>query len=283
MLRDIIKLLRVKQWVKNGFVLAPLLFAGLYTQPAYWQLAGLAVLAFSLMASAIYVLNDILDRHKDALHPKKRHRPLPTGRVSVATGWALFVIILLLAVGILTFLPHECMMIAAIYVLQNIAYSAGLKRVAVLDVMLIAVGFVLRVLMGAYAIGVVASPWIVLSTFTLALFLGFGKRRSELVNAGAEARVVLKDYPQSFLDGMLVATCTLAALTYAIYAVEHAQTSQNAGFVYTIGFVFFGLIRYLHVLFTKKQGEEPELVLLSDPLFTLNAVLWLVLTLAFLA
>lgn len=281
-LKDIIRLVRVKQWVKNGFVLMPLMFAGAYHDTSLIAQALLAMFVFSLIASSVYIFNDLVDRQKDREHPKKRHRAIASGRISVKMAIFLWVVLLVGGTGLATYLPVSCLIILIIYVIQNILYTAWLKHVAVLDVLLIAVGFVLRVLMGAYAIDVVASPWIILSTFMLALFLGFGKRRKEMDIGGIHTRAVLKEYTTPLLDGLLFISSTASVLAYAIYAVERSADIQNPGLVYTVVFVCLGIFRYLHAIYVKGEGDEPELMLIRDPLFVINGTAWLFLTIYFL-
>jgi 4-hydroxybenzoate polyprenyltransferase len=279
----LIVLLRPKQWVKNAFVFAPLFFSFHYTSFFNWQQTILAALAFAFVSSAIYVMNDIVDVESDKKHPRKKKRPVASGAVSVEMASLMAVISLLFSGGIGFHLPQACQYILGIYFVMNIAYSFFLKKIAILDVMIIASGFVLRVLMGAYAIGVIVSPWIVLSTFLLALFLGFGKRRTELVSRGSTSRASLGEYNSELLDQLITMSCTSALLSYAIYTVGVAQAERKTELVYTVAFVAFGLFRYLQHLYFSKKGESPEKILFSDPIFIINLLAWLAVTLFILS
>lgn len=272
----LLMLLRPKQWVKNSFVAAPLFFALKVDQLPAWEASIAAVVAFTFIASAIYILNDVRDREEDRLHPVKKHRPIAAGAVKIPT--AAFLAILLLAFGFLitSVLPKACFYVIVTYILMNISYSFFIKRIAILDVITIALGFVLRVLMGAYAIEVVVSPWIILSTFLLALFLGFGKRLHEYNIMNAKSRQALSGYNREFLDKLINATCATSLISYAIYAVEVAQRMGKTNFVFTVFFVAFGLFRYLQFLYLNKEGGSPESILYTDRLFIANILAWLI-------
>ena len=192
MIKQIIKLIRVKQWIKNAFVLAPLLFSLNFMNVEPVIKAALAFFAFSFTASVVYVMNDILDRKKDALHPKKKNRPIASGKISVKQ--ALFIVVgLLIADAVcLCCLPIKTALTILIYVLINILYSFRLKHIVLVDVFIIAIGFILRVYAGAYAISVPVSSYIFMTTLFVSLFLGFTKRKMELQNSGATTRKVLK-------------------------------------------------------------------------------------------
>ncbi|MGE0754768.1 MAG: decaprenyl-phosphate phosphoribosyltransferase [Alphaproteobacteria bacterium] len=275
-----IRLLRPKQWIKNGFVFAPLLFAGQFQQPGAWQQALLAALCFLSISCVVYVINDIRDRIEDTHHPVKRNRPLAAGELTVATAWMIAGSLALVALALLANLPPACTNVAALYVGLNILYTLQLKHVAIADIFFIAFCYVLRVLMGAYALAVAISPWIILSTFTLALFLGFGKRYHEIaILAYVEHKPNLRQYSREFLDRLVIISGCSALMSYAIYAAELAAETGKVELIYTVGFVAFGLFRYMQSIYVRGLGGEPETIILTDRAQLVNLTLWLATTL----
>ncbi|NDF12233.1 MAG: decaprenyl-phosphate phosphoribosyltransferase [Proteobacteria bacterium] len=279
----LLKLMRPKQWIKNLFVVAPLVFSMTFYDSVNVIHTIIAVAVFIAASSAVYVMNDICDVKADRKHPKKKHRPIASGEVSVPTAMVLLVALVCAGIYGIRFLPINCAVITTIYILLNIFYSFKLKHIAILDVSLIAVGFVLRVLMGAAAISVDVSPWIILATFLLALFLGFGKRRHEVTTpSGNKTRSSLNEYTAELLDNLINVTCAAALMCYAIYAVDVARTTHKVEFVYTVGFVALGLFRYLHFIYVSNKGDSPENAIYQDRLFLLNLLLWLGISLRIL-
>lgn len=275
-----IKILRFRQWVKNVFVLAPLLFSFNYDSPEKVGMAVLATLIMSFLASSVYIFNDIYDKEEDKHHPRKKKRPIASGQIRVFNGIILAFVLLLLAFAGLLNLPPKCLLIAGLYVATNIFYTLSFKHQAVLDVLAISSGFVFRILMGAYAIGVFVSPWILITTFFLALFLGFGKRRYELsLDEYVKVRKSLKIYTISFLDHLISLCAGGAIFTYALYAVEMAQQHGKPLVIYTLGFVVFGIFRYMHHLMIKIDGGDPATLLFKDKIFLINNALWIFVTL----
>lgn len=279
----LLKLLRPRQWIKNAFVIAPIFFAQQFASVEAWLLTLSAAFAFALAASAVYIFNDICDRKEDRLHPVKRLRPLASERVRIRYA---VLIALCCAVGsamLLFELPLSCAWVVGLYVLLNIAYTLVLKHRALLDVFFIAACFVLRVLMGCFALSVMVSPWILLTTFMLALFLGFGKRYHELgVEGYAEQKQNLQHYSRELLDRLVVICGGSALVCYAIYTADIANHTGNVNIVYTVAFVAFGLFRYLQSIYVYGQGGEPEAIILRDKWQWLNIALWLVTTLLIL-
>jgi decaprenyl-phosphate phosphoribosyltransferase len=271
-----LSLYRPKQWVKNGFILAPLFFSLRFNEPTAVLAALMAVASFVLAAGAVYIFNDLRDIEEDRKHPVKRYRAVPAGKVSVRGAVITAVLSLSGAVYLSTLLPAECLIVLSTYLVVNFLYSMALKQVAILDVNIVAMGFVLRVLMGSYAIRVDFSPWIILTTFLLALFLGFGKRLHELSTSGKKVRHALAGYNRALLDKLINVTCATALLSYAIYAVETAARQQKIEFVYTVFFVVLGLFRYLQFLYFDEEGGAPESIIYRDKFFTANILLWLI-------
>ena len=275
-----VRLLRPKQWIKNAFVFAPLFFAHQFMDPKSWYLAVTASLTFLSISCTVYIFNDMYDMSEDRRHPVKKLRPLAAREVSVFEALLLACAFVAIAIFILFFLPIYCSVIAAIYIALNICYTLYLKRIAILDVFFIAFCYVLRVLMGCYALEVTVSPWIILSTFLLALFLGFGKRYNELsVDDYAKFKPNLQQYSKSLLDRLVTICGGATLITYAIYTAEISHQLGKVEIVYTTAFVAFGLFRYLQYIYVFNEGGEPENILFKDKLQIANITLWLIVTL----
>lgn len=275
-----LRLLRPKQWIKNGFVFAAILFSGKYTDIRSWYMSVEAALAFFCAASVVYIINDIHDAEEDRGHPLKKSRPVASGEVSVFSATMMACVAAAAALFTLTVLPRGCAVIVLLYATLNIIYTFWLKHIAIIDIFTIAFCYVLRVLMGCYAISVTVSPWIILTTFLLALFLGFGKRYHEMgIETYAKSKLNLQHYNRDLLDRLVVITGCAALLAYAIYAAEVAASSGQVAVIYTVGFVAFGLFRYLQSIYVYKQGGEPETIILRDPLQLANLAFWLFVTL----
>ncbi len=278
-----LRLLRPHQWLKNGFVFVGLLFGHGWSDPAKVQAALHAFAAFCLVSSAVYVLNDLIDREQDRQHPRKRHRPLASG--SMAPASALLLMVACLALGLaLAFGQVAAPWVFVAYVLINIGYSFGLKHVVVLDVFLIASGFMLRILAGTLGIGVVPSHWLLLCGLMLTLFLGFAKRRAELIALADESgnhRRVLEHYSGTFLDQMMSVAATGTVVSYSLYTVSPDTVALHgtAHLIYTVPFVLYGMFRYLFRLHLRGGGGDPALELLRDPHLIAAAAGWLGTTL----
>ena len=281
----VIQLLRPRQWTNNFFVLAPLCFSFEYNSLQSLITASLAMVAFILASCATYIINDMCDIEEDRMHPIKCHRPLANGRVTMREAFFLAVSCLCGgAVLLVFFLPPLCSVILTLYLFLQIAYNYHLKHTALLDVMTIATGFVLRVLMGAYAIIVPVSPWIVVTTFLLACFLGFGKRYHELsVLEYAHSRLSLQRYSRKLLNQLINVSCAATFLSYTLYAVDIGNALNKPEMMYSALFVIIGLFRYLQVLYVDKEGGEPERVLLGDGFFLINCITWLIVTMGILS
>ena len=270
--------MRPRQWIKNLFVMAPLLFSyNLFVPVAVGQALGAYVL-FCLVSSSAYLLNDIQDREQDRLHPKKRHRPLVAGELGVGMALGAMVGLLLLALLGGVMLSKTLALVLFGYWFVNLLYSAWLKRQVILDVFAIASGFVLRVV-GGVAIQVEISHWLLLCTTLLALFLGFSKRRYELVLLGEEAaghRQVLEEYSPYFLDMMIGIVTASTVMSYAFYTVseETVRKFHTRGLLLTLPFVLYGIFRYLYLVYHKDQGGDPTQSLLADRPMVINLCLW---------
>ncbi len=277
--RELIRSMRPRQWAKNVFVLAPLVFARQIGDLTAVHRSLLAFAAFSLLASAIYLFNDIRDREEDRKHPRKRQRPIAAGRLGVAPAGAAAAV---LAAGALTIgagLGGPFLLILGAYLAANLLYSLGLKRVVILDVMILSLGFVLRVLAGGVAAAVEVSAWLILCTSFLALFLAFSKRRHELIllaDDASEQRQVLTHYSPAFLDQMINVVTASTVVAYAVYAIspETVEKFHTRDLILTMPFVLFGIFRYLYLIYQRPSERNPTEAILGDKPFLINIVLW---------
>ena len=268
-------MLRPNQWVKNAFVFAPLIFALGFNNHENWVLGVVACLAFICASSIVYIFNDMYDIKGDRLHPEKRLRPLASSLVTVRQAFFVAAFLVGIMVGFVMVLPYQTWIILFLYLVQNLLYTFWLKRVAIIDVLMVALGFVLRVLMGGYAVNIPVSPWLLVATLMLALFLGFAKRYHELRRLHNPETAMLGAYNMNLLDRMISVSCGGALMTYVLYTVEIANKFHDNRIVYTVVFVIFGLFRYLQYVYYSKKGGTPEKILYNDPLFIGNIVLWL--------
>ncbi|MBY4595926.1 decaprenyl-phosphate phosphoribosyltransferase [Ottowia caeni] len=268
-LLGLIRLMRPKQWVKNGFVLGPLIFSGAFLDAVAISQALLALVLFCVASSATCVINDIQDIERDRRHPRKsRIRPLAAGLVSVPSAlWLLAVLYGVLVLG--WFVAPRVVMVIVAYLVLNLAYTFMLKHQPVVDIFTIAIGFVLRVYAGAMALDVPVSSWMFITTLCLALYLGAIKRRQELSQSGSEGREVLKKYSVSLVDRYAEMSATGALLFYSMFVM-----SASPELVITIPLVLFGLFRYWYVVETLEGGESPTDALLADWQLLLTVMLW---------
>jgi 4-hydroxybenzoate polyprenyltransferase len=285
---NLIRLLRPKQWVKSLFVFVGLLFGHAWGDShLVWRVVAAAV-GFALVSSCVYILNDIADRDADRKHPRKRQRPLAQGSVSLNAAIALAVCVGVVG-GVLGYYasPTVAAMLA-VYGLMNIAYSLGLKRVVILDVFIIAAGFMLRLLAGTSGVGIPPSQWLLLCGLMLTLFLGFVKRRAELgdeTDDKAVQRKVLRDYSTTLLDQMITIAAAGIIMSYSLYTLS-AETIEKQGtalLMLTVPFVIYGVFRYLFLLHQHQQGEDPAGEALQDPHLLVTVILWLATTLWLIA
>jgi len=285
---DWIRLLRPKQWVKSLFVFVGLLFGHAWGDThLVWRVVAAAV-SFALVSSCVYILNDIADREADRKHPRKRRRPLAQGTVSLNAAIALAVCVGV-AGGVLGYYasPTVAAMLA-VYGLMNIAYSLGLKRVVILDVFIIAAGFMLRLLAGTSGVGIPPSQWLLLCGLMLTLFLGFVKRRAELGDEAADKAVqrkVLRDYSTMLLDQMITIAAAGIIMSYSLYTLsaETIETHGTSLLMLTVPFVIYGVFRYLFLLHQHQQGEDPASEAVQDPHLLVTVLLWLATTLWLIA
>ena len=265
--------------MKNLFVFVPLVFAHRLDRfdLALRSLAAFA--AFCAAASAIYLLNDLRDRDADRLHPVKRRRPIAAGSLGTPVAAAASAVLATGAMTLAWTLGRGFSLCLGIYLALNVLYSLGLKRLVILDVMTIALGFVLRVEAGAQAISVEVSSWLLLCTIFVALFLGFAKRRHELAHqlaSSGETRAVLEHYSLTFVDQMINVVTASTVVAYALYSVDPATAARlgTGHLVVTVPMVLFGIFRFLFLLYQKADLVSPTEAILRDPPFLVNLVLW---------
>ncbi len=277
--RALLEALRPHQWTKNLLVFAGLLFGGQLLVGEQVLRACAAFAAMCLAASATYLFNDLRDRAADREHPLKRNRPIASGRLGEGPAITAALAFAAIALGIGFVLNSATGLTIAAYVALTLIYSISVKHMVILDVMTLASGFVLRVLAGAFAVNVAASYWLLLCTFTVALFLGFGKRRAELINletSAATHRPVLDHYSTVFLDQMIAIVTSATLVCYILYTVDRrtVEVFETRLLVLTVPFVLYGLFRYLYLLYHRRRGDSPTSTILLDPAFLINGFLW---------
>jgi decaprenyl-phosphate phosphoribosyltransferase len=265
----LVRLLRPRQWIKNGFVLAPLIFSGSFVRESAIIEALSAFLLFCAASSATYVFNDLQDRVADAMHPvKSRTRPLASGAVSPRTAYILLGILYGLVLSAFLWSPPTAA-VAVAYVVLNIAYTVKLKHVPVVDIFCLAAGFVFRVYAGAVAVDVPLSTWMGITTLALALYLASIKRRDELASTGDSSRSVLRRYSISLLDRYAEVAAMSAVVFYGLFVV-----TVKPKLAVTMPFVLFGLFRYWYIVETGNRGESPTDAIWNDPPLIITVILW---------
>lgn len=270
-LNAVLRLMRPHQWLKNAFVFAGLVFSQSWTQAHMVQRVLLAFVSFCCISSFVYIVNDWHDRASDALHPVKRHRPLANGKLSGTVAAVLALVLMCLGVG-LAYGNTPLLLLLGLYVGLNLAYSWRLKHVPVVDVSLIASGFMLRLFAGTWAVGIAPSRWLLLTGMFVALFLGFSKRRAESFRDHASKRSVLSLYPDALLDMLMAVTLAALLMTYSLFASSpEAQLQHGERLLYTIPIVIFATLRYAYQVH-QGRGEDVAHDLLHDP-WTLGAAL----------
>ncbi len=285
MARAYLRLVRPHQWIKNGFVFVGLVFGHGWTEPELVLHAFTLFAAFCLASSAVYVMNDLADREADRQHPDKRSRPLARGDVGARAATALSLLLGFSGLALAASVSLAGFLTAAAYVALNVLYSAGGKHVPILDVFMIAGGFMLRILAGTLGIGVAPSKWLLLCGLMLTLFLGFCKRRAEFVaataggNPGAQ-RASLDGYSAALLDRLIAVSVAGAAIGYGLYTVdrETAMLHGTDHLIFTLPFVLYGLFRYLQLVYSRGGGADPAWELLRDPHLIAATAGWLAAT-----
>lgn len=268
-MQGLIKLVRPKQWVKNSFVFAPLIFAGEFLHPDSVYSTLLAAFLFCIAASAVYIVNDLKDIEKDRIHPEKcKKRPLASGQVSPQSAIILLILLYIVLISFWTVVPNVIYVIF-IYLALNWAYTFKLKHEPVIEIFIVAFGFVLRVYAGAIALTVPVSHWMFITTLSISLYLASIKRRQELLQSGSQSRGVLAYYSVTLIDRFAEMSAVTAVVFYSLYVME-----VQPKLVVTVPLVIFGLFRYWYIVETLKGGESPTDVIIQDKQILLTVLLW---------
>lgn len=279
-------LLRVEQWVKNLFVFLPLFFSGNFLNTELFLKSCVAFVVFSLASSTIYIINDYADAESDRQHPDKKNRPIASGAISKKTALGIATLLIGLIISIILFITAglqqnigKFAIVILAYLGMNLAYTFRLKHVAIIDVCLISIGFVLRVMAGGYITEIPISQWAILLTFVLALVLALGKRRGELINAqiSGKTRRSLDGYNVQFADIALSISVTLAIISYLMFTVQpEVQHRFGNKIFYTFIFVVFAFLRYLQQTLVHNRTESPTKIIYKDRYIQATLILWVV-------
>jgi 4-hydroxybenzoate polyprenyltransferase len=279
MIKYIFKAMRPRQWTKNGFIFAALVFDRKLLDMVSLERTVLTFFLFCLLASSVYLINDILDIEADRLHPVKKNRPIASGKLPVSLALTIAILLLVISLGGSYFLSVSLLIIFCIYFVLNLAYSKWLKHIPIIDVLVIAACFVLRVAAGVSVIQVQRfSPWLYIVMTLLALYLGFGKRRAELSVMVPENnqshRKVLSGYSMDLIDQLITIVSSTTIIAYSLYTFSAVNLPENHAMMLTIPFVLYGVFRYLSLIQIDKVGGEPEELLLRDRPLQITIFLW---------
>ncbi|HHT9107232.1 MAG TPA: decaprenyl-phosphate phosphoribosyltransferase [Candidatus Wunengus sp. YC63] len=286
-LKYVLLSMRPEQWIKNFFVFTALLFSKNLLNPSKDIEAIIGFVIFCMVTGCAYMVNDLVDLEKDKLHPVKSRRPLASGKLKKETALKIIVLVCLASLFFAFYMNILFGFIVLAYFLLNIGYSIYLKNIVIIDVVSIAAGFVLRVLGGAVIISVVASQWLILCTILLSLFLGFSKRRHELIlleDSATSHRKVLEHYSPYFLDQMIAVVTASTLICYALYTMSR-DTVEKLGtskLIYTIPFVLYGIFRYLYLVHQKEEGGSPTEIMFTDKPMIINLCLWVISSVVFI-
>jgi 4-hydroxybenzoate polyprenyltransferase len=279
-IKQLIISLRPHQWTKNLLLFAALIFGGKLQDIHLLSLSILAFFIYSFISGSIYTINDITDKDKDKQHPEKKNRPIASGKLPVKIAWPAAIILLALGLSLSFYLNKAFGYVILLYVALTISYSVKLKQIAIIEIIIVAIGFVLRAIAGAEIIEVTISDWLLVCTFFLALFLVIGKRRYELVileESAEKHRKILEDYNPKMLDQMVAVVSSATIVSYALYTLDAETIArfQTGNLIYTIPFVTLGLFQYFYLIYKKKLGGSPEKLLIKDPIIAASAIGWI--------
>jgi 4-hydroxybenzoate polyprenyltransferase len=275
-----LKLLRPKDWAKNLFLFIPLFFSGeLFDWPIYPRLI-LGFVSFCCIASSIYIINDYRDIEDDKKHPDKSKRPLASGAVSKGTSIVLCILLILAGFGLAYFIREKFLFILSIYFFLNLAYSFGLKNIPILDIVILAIGFVLRIKGGAVILHIGVSEWLNIMIFLLALFMAIGKRRDDVLlklSSGTDMRMAIKGYNLEFLNVVLSLVCAVIVVAYFMYTMSPEVLKRLGTYrlYYTCLFVLVGILRYLQIIFVQSASGSPTKILYKDRFIQISLLLWI--------
>ena len=278
-MKNILKLLRPEQYLKNVFVFTPLFFSFSFFNYEKTYMSFLAFFVFSMAASGIYILNDLFDVEEDRNHPQKKLRPIASGNISKSTAYILMSILLMVSLFCAFLINMNFLLILAVYIINNILYSLKLKHISVLDIVMIAIGFLLRVLAGGAVTHIYISMWLIIMTFLLALFLGIAKRREDVVlsDMGIQTRKNVDGYNLEFINAAMVLMAGVIIVSYILYTVS-AQIQTKFGtknLFYTSFFVIVGILRYMQITFVEDNSGNPTNLLYKDRFLHLTIILWI--------
>lgn len=279
-MKSIIQLLRVKDWAKNLFLFIPVFFAGELNNISFWKELLAGFFCFSLAASSIYIINDYRDREEDRKHPEKKYRPIASGAVQPSPALTISIALIIIALTIAWFIRDKFFFILFFYWLLNLAYSFGLKKIPILDIFIVAIGFNLRLKAGSVITFIPLSEWIVIMVFLLALFMAVGKRRDDVllkVSTGNEMRKSIKGYNLELLNTLLALICAVIIVAYFMYTMspEVIQRLGTNRLYYTCLFVLAGIFRYLQIIYVQADSGSPTKILYKDLFIQVTLILWI--------
>ncbi|MBU0517508.1 decaprenyl-phosphate phosphoribosyltransferase [bacterium] len=283
MLKALVVAMRPKQWTKNLVIFAGLIFSQNFFHLGHVQISILAFIAFCLNASSIYLINDIKDVEQDKLHPEKKNRPLPAGLISPGQASFTAVILAIGSLALAYWLGSNYGYLLTAYWVMMLFYTFKLKQLVIVDLLVIAAGFIIRALSGAAVLDVVISRWLLVCTIFLALFLILAKRRNEIVKMGDNAaghRAILAEYGERFLDQMIAVATACTVMSYVLYTLDPETVAkfQTTNLIFTAPFVIYGIFRYLYLVYQKKLGGRPEVTLLMDRSLLFSVFLWIIVS-----
>ena len=277
MFKPLLEAMRPKQWAKNLFIFAGLIFGEKLFQPSLLARNVLAFVLFCLFSSAVYLVNDLADIENDRQHQTKRHRSLPSGRLQPRVAVAAASLFSLISIPIAFLLNWDYGLVAVVYLITMMAYSLLLKHLVIVDVLVVSAGYVLRVAAGVIVTGVPFSPWLYVCTTLLALFISFSKRRHELLilaEAADEHRATLHEYTPRLLDEMISVVTSTTVIAYSLYTFSAPNLPANHSMMLTIPFVLYGIFRYLYLIHVRNEGGTPEDLVFKDKPLLLDIALW---------
>ncbi|MBW7839710.1 MAG: decaprenyl-phosphate phosphoribosyltransferase [Chitinophagaceae bacterium] len=280
-MKPYIKLLRPKDWIKNTFLFLPLFFSGELFHIESFIMVLEGFFCFSFVASSIYILNDYRDIEDDKKHPEKKFRPLPAGTVEKSVALVMSVLLLVAGTAWGGFISYQFLIILLLYWLLNIGYSLGLKNISILDIFIIAIGFVLRVNAGSVIIKVPLSEWLIIMVFLLAIFLGLGKRRDDVllkIKSGAEMRQSIRGYNLEFINISSALVSAVLIVAYFMYTMspEVIERLGTGRLYFTCIFVLAGVFRYLQLIYIKEKSDSPVKILYRDRFIQVSILLWII-------
>ena len=278
--KNIVKLMRPHHYIKNLFIFLPLFFVGQVTNPELLTNTFLVFIAFSVSASAIYILNDYVDIEDDLQHPSKKNRPLASGLILRKEAFSLIAVFSIVGLSLMAAQSLKVLLILLIYIILNIGYCFFLKHIAIVDITIIAIGFVLRLFIGSSITGIPLSKWIIIITFLLALFLALAKRRDDVlhfINTGKKMRKSIDGYNLQFIDGAMMIMASVVIVSYILYAtsLEVIERIQSEYLYLTSIFVVLGVLRYSQLSFVENNGSSPTKIIIKDKFMISVLLLWI--------